>query len=134
MDPLPEHIANLIRQGRTVEAIRLIREETGAGLTEAKAAVDRLAAGMEPLPAPPPVVAPTALPAEVEALARSGKTIEAIKVLRAQTGLGLKEAKERVEAVAGPAESGCGPALSIVIAVLLLLLGAFLALFFSAAG
>lgn len=134
MDPLPDHIADLIRAGRKIEAIKLIREETGVGLKEAKEAVDRLAAGMEPLLAPSPAVASNALPAEVEALARAGKRIEAIKRLRDQTGMGLKEAKEQVEAVAGPTRSGCGPALSLIIAVLLLLLGAALAVFFSAAG
>ena len=28
---LPEHIADLIQQGRTLEAIKLIQEETGVG-------------------------------------------------------------------------------------------------------
>jgi large subunit ribosomal protein L7/L12 len=35
--------------------------------------------------------------AEVRAVAASGKKIEAIKLLREQTGLGLKEAKDAVE-------------------------------------
>jgi ribosomal protein L7/L12 len=35
--------------------------------------------------------------AEVRELAASGKTINAIKLLRDQTGLGLKEAKDAVE-------------------------------------
>ncbi|WP_029116003.1 ribosomal protein L7/L12 [Mycobacterium sp. URHB0044] len=34
---------------------------------------------------------------EVRSLAASGKKIEAIKVLREQTGLGLKESKDAVE-------------------------------------
>ena len=49
MEPLPEHIADLIRQGRKIEAIKLIREETGVGLKEAKDAVERLSAVMDPL-------------------------------------------------------------------------------------
>ena len=36
--------------------------------------------------------------AEVEALLRSGKKIAAIKRVRSETGLGLKDAKEAVEA------------------------------------
>jgi hypothetical protein len=40
-----------------------------------------------------------ALPDNVQAVLRSGNKIEAIKLLREQTGLGLKEAKDWVEAV-----------------------------------
>ena len=36
-------IAELLRQGRNIEAIKLYREQTGVGLAEAKAAVERLA-------------------------------------------------------------------------------------------
>ena len=36
-------IAELLRQGQTIEAIKLYREQTGVGLAEAKAAVERLA-------------------------------------------------------------------------------------------
>lgn len=41
-------------------------------------------------------VTPT-VPLEVRELASKGKKIEAIKVLREQTGMGLREAKETVE-------------------------------------
>lgn len=43
---------------------------------------------------------PPADPGKIEALLRSGRKIQAIKELRAQTRLGLKEAKEEVEAIA----------------------------------
>ena len=33
---------DLLRRGRTIEAIKLYRERTGVGLAEAKAAVDRM--------------------------------------------------------------------------------------------
>jgi large subunit ribosomal protein L7/L12 len=36
-------------------------------------------------------------PRTVEALVRAGRKIEAIKLLREQTGLGLKEAKDQVD-------------------------------------
>ena len=36
-------VRDLAAQGRKIEAIKLLREETGAGLSEAKAVVDRLA-------------------------------------------------------------------------------------------
>ena len=39
--------------------------------------------------------------AEVQELRRSGKVIHAIKLYRARTGVGLKEAKDAVEALPG---------------------------------
>jgi Ribosomal protein L7/L12 C-terminal domain len=38
---LPPGVAELIAQGRKIEAIKLYRERTGAGLAEAKTAVER---------------------------------------------------------------------------------------------
>ena len=43
---------------------------------------------------------PPALPADVLDALLSGNKIEAIKLLRQRTGLGLKEAKDQIEAVA----------------------------------
>ncbi len=37
-----EPMRDLVRQGRKIEAIKLYREQTGAGLAEAKEAIDRL--------------------------------------------------------------------------------------------
>ena len=59
---------------------------------------------------------------EVMKLLRSGSKIAAIKVYREQTGVGLKEAKEAVEAMASehgisPAPSGCS---GVVLAAILL--------------
>jgi Ribosomal protein L7/L12 C-terminal domain len=60
----------------------------------------------DPGPAAPPMGAPAgqyvdpqagAIPAEVVALARSNKKIQAIKLYRELTGLGLKEAKAVVD-------------------------------------
>src|SRR5688500_20284125 len=42
---------------------------------------------------------PDAIRSEVERLARAGKKIDAIKLVRERAGLGLKEAKEFVEAL-----------------------------------
>ena len=128
MESLPEHIADLIRQGRKIEAIRLLREETGVSLARAKEAVERIGAGLDPLP-PAPGAAPDALDAEVLALARSGRKVEAIKRLREQTGLGLKEAKERVDAVAGTPQATARAAVAAAIAILLLVAGVVLAVF-----
>jgi ribosomal protein L7/L12 len=47
----------------------------------------------------PPDAGRSADPVSVESLVRSGRKIEAIKLLREQTGLGLKEAKDQVDAL-----------------------------------
>lgn len=39
-DPPPEGVADLLAQGRKIEAIKVYREKTGVGLAEAKAAVE----------------------------------------------------------------------------------------------
>lgn len=44
-----------------------------------------------------PVDLAPAIPQEVRSLVAGGKKIQAIKVLREQTGMGLREAKETVE-------------------------------------
>lgn len=51
-------------------------------------------------PAPGPAAADGQVSAEVLHLARSGNKIQAIKVLRDQTGLGLKESKDIVDGLA----------------------------------
>lgn len=48
----------------------------------------------------PAPVGPQSYEAEVLALLRAGQLIEAVKVVRAHTGLGLREAKEHAEALA----------------------------------
>jgi hypothetical protein len=44
----PAEVFGLLQSGRKIEAIKAYREATGAGLAEAKAAVERLAAGSGP--------------------------------------------------------------------------------------
>ena len=63
----------------------------------------RSAGGQSAAPAPPagPVYdAAGSVSAEVRQLARDGKKIQAIKVLREQTGLGLKESKDIIDRLA----------------------------------
>ena len=74
---------------------------------------------------------------DVLAAVDSGRTIEAVKRLRAETGLGLKEAKHAIDALARerqgnpaaaanlPQEGGAGSVIKIVI-----LIGAVLAAYF----
>jgi len=62
----------------------------------------------------------TAYSDKVREAVTSGRKIEAIKLLRAETGMGLKEAKHAVEELERslglpPAETGCsGPVVTLV--------------------
>ena len=93
--PLPANVLDAVRRGNTIEAIKLLRD-TGLGLKEAKEAIDEYVRGNAVSVVPAPSVGPLP-PAVVEALQRGNK-VEAIKLLRDATGLGLKEAKDWVDA------------------------------------
>jgi ribosomal protein L7/L12 len=91
----------LVAGGNKIEAIKRVRELTGMGLKEAKDYVEAL-----PLTGTtPPVSNTSAAPAisaalsEVYLLAQQGNKIQAIKRYRELTGVGLKEAKDFVEAM-----------------------------------
>ncbi len=114
MDLDANRIADLIREGRKIEAIKELREATGIGLKEAKDEIDRLERTLEGTSASTSSSGQD-LPDDVRALVASGKKIEAIKALRERTGMGLREAKEAVERVAGP--SGCGAKSAVLLIV-----------------
>ena len=95
--------------GHKLAAIKMVRDACGLDLKSSKELVDRWFEGDEvPLPplvnqyekrkTPPPPEA-TEPTEEVCALYRQGKKIDAIKLYREQTGVGLKEAKEMVETI-----------------------------------
>jgi ribosomal protein L7/L12 len=95
-----EEVRRLLQAGQKINAIKAYREATGVGLKEAKVAVERLAAGpIEPLPQASPTQAKPDLvdPEKLQNLIREGRKIEAIKYIRQQRGVGLKEAKEAVD-------------------------------------
>ena len=102
-------LVTLLREGRKIMAVKRYRELTGVGLAEAKAAIDALEQRLEADPAdsfapPPPGSAPAApdmdaLAARVVGLVQGGNKIEAIKVYREATNVGLREAKEAVETI-----------------------------------
>ena len=96
---LPPDVVQALEQGQTVEAITRLRIATGLGLKEAKEAIDSHLAG-EPARARPSIAAMASLPFAVSAALRKGDKLEAIRVMREKGGLGLKEAKEAVEAFA----------------------------------
>ncbi|MFI7248478.1 50S ribosomal protein L7/L12 [Micromonospora chalcea] len=92
-------VLRLARAGRTVEAVKVLREQTGLSLLDAKRAVDALAAGGSWSPGAP---APgkgvdEAVRAEAARLLHRGKKIQAIKVVREHTQMSLADAKRYVE-------------------------------------
>jgi len=133
MNEQTRQIATLLQQGRKIEAIKLLRETTGIDLKEAKEEIDRLmaemeAGGMAVIPERASLLGSS----EVHDLARQGKKIEAIKLLREETGLSLKEAKARVEALpGGNTRAGC---MAVAVGLALLIMGAVLFLFFLGSG
>ena len=103
---LPDDVLEALQQGEVVKAIVLLRMATGLGLQEAN---DAVAAHLDGLPVSIPKASSAAqLPATVIAAIQSGNKIEAIKLLREQTGLGLKEAKDAVEAMPKNKTGGTG--------------------------
>lgn len=98
-------IGQLARAGQKIEAIKLFRAAFGVGLKEAKDAVEAMEAGQSADVSQFPVQSPRASAdratrlAEVMELAHAGRKIEAIKLYREIYGVGLKEAKDAVEAM-----------------------------------
>ncbi len=102
-------VKRLSQSGQKIEAIKLLRELTGLGLAEAKSMVDKMELGQ------PVVLSSTSarqstfttasssssqdMLAEIRPLLASGNKIEAIRVVRERTGLGLAEAKKLVETI-----------------------------------
>jgi ribosomal protein L7/L12 len=95
-DDLAAQVRSLTEAGRKIEAIKLFRERTGAGLKEAKDAVEAIERGQAP---PASSWGDRAFEDEVATLLERGQKIEAIKRYRERTGVGLKEAKDAVEAI-----------------------------------
>jgi ribosomal protein L7/L12 len=86
--------------GNKIAAIKLYRDATGAGLAEAKEAVELIAAGKPPKAAGSEPQPDDAALQGITAAISAGSLIEAIRLYRAATGLGLKEAKDAVDALA----------------------------------
>lgn len=93
---IPPDVLTSWTQGDKIEAIRALRELTGLGLKEAKEALE---SGEYSVAISPPQPGTALPPAVLSAMARGDK-VQAIKLAREATGLGLKEAKEAVEAAA----------------------------------
>jgi ribosomal protein L7/L12 len=105
---LSQRVQDIARDpARKIAAIKAYREETGLGLKEAKDAVEsflaspgeRRGAASRTWPSRPGTTSSPALSQRVQDIARDrNRKITAIKAYREETGLGLKEAKDAVEA------------------------------------
>lgn len=91
-DDSEEPLVLLLEQGKKLEAIKLYREQTGAGLAEAKRAIERLQRQE--------AIETGDLEPRLMELLRRGEKIAAIKLYRTETGAALAEAKAAVEHVA----------------------------------
>jgi ribosomal protein L7/L12 len=93
-------VMELVRAGRKVEAVKLVRERTGLGLKEALDAVEAIAAGGRMPDVKRQRMASVGdARAEIMSLKSQGQAISAIKLIRQVTGLGLKEAKDLYDAL-----------------------------------
>jgi len=95
--PLPADVVQAVESGNLVLGIKLLREHTNVGLKEAKERIDEHLRGGRAA-ATSDLADPASLPASVLAALQLGNKIEAIRLLREQTGLGLKEARDAIEA------------------------------------
>ncbi|MGZ0171786.1 MAG: ribosomal protein L7/L12 [Planctomycetales bacterium] len=125
-EDLEEEIRQLLGSGNKIQAIKFYREKTGAGLAEAKDAVEAFAAGGafdgeasgERVPTGDPD-----LTDEVKELIGQGKPLLAVKLVRERTGRSLKESKELVDQISvdsglmSPSGSGCLGAVLLAAAI-----------------
>jgi len=97
---LPDQVIEALARKQKIEAIKRLREQTGVGLAEARDAVEAFLRG--PANSPGATKSSGRVDTElsdkvIDALLRQQK-VEAIKLLRAESGIGLAEAKAAVEA------------------------------------
>jgi ribosomal protein L7/L12 len=84
-------VYNHIKEGRKIEAIKILREETGIGLKEAKEFIEKFE--LKNIPKQSSVQVSGLVLDEL----RKGSKIEAIKKYREETGTGLKDSKDIIE-------------------------------------
>jgi ribosomal protein L7/L12 len=98
---LETEVKSLIAQGRKIEAIKLMRESNNLSLEAAKDSVEAIEQHGRPTLGEMGMMSTIRLAQqlskEVHELVASGQKVEAIRLVRDQTGLGLKEAKELVD-------------------------------------
>ena len=99
--PLEAQVKALIVQGKKIEAIKLMREGNGLSLEAARDSVEAIEQHGRPTLGEMGMMSTIRLAQqlskEVHELVASGQKVEAIRLVRDQTGVGLKEAKELVD-------------------------------------
>ncbi|MCA9060135.1 MAG: ribosomal protein L7/L12 [Planctomycetaceae bacterium] len=100
-ETLEREIQQLLQSGQKIEAVKRVRESTGMGLAEAKAAVEAIQEGRTPTLPVRADVDLEEVERQVVGLLERGSAMEAIKVYRQQTNVGLKDARDAVEQLAG---------------------------------
>lgn len=104
-------VSRLMQTGRKIEAIKVYRDLTGKGLAESKEAVEQMERDGFPAlsdthPAGSSTLDVAQLEEEVRELLGRNNKIEAVKIVRERTALGLKEAKDVVDAFQARPELG----------------------------
>ncbi|MEU6740951.1 hypothetical protein [Streptosporangium sandarakinum] len=110
LDPaeLNHQVTGLIAAGKTVQAVKLVREQTGLGLADAKRYTDDLAAGRPPHLAPfhpgAPGLAAAPQPAadlatRVRHLKAAGRAEQAVFLVRGETGMDEADARRFVDSL-----------------------------------
>jgi ribosomal protein L7/L12 len=127
--PFDQRIRQLLIDGRKIEAVKLYREQTGAGLAEAKEAVEAIEDSKVLLGRVRDGTNPVEFEQELERLLRDAGLIAAIKYYRERTGRGLKESKDTLEALARLRaipikKTGCGATVLLLLATVLGVCGA----------
>lgn len=100
IDQIPAAAISAIENGNMIEAIKIIREETGLGLKEAKDLVDQYAAQGPQTKSQIEVhqqASGVHMPIEAINALQKGSKIEAIRFIREENKMGLKDAKDFVE-------------------------------------
>ncbi|WP_113702890.1 hypothetical protein [Nonomuraea lactucae] len=97
---LEDHVRDLTGQGEMIAAVKLVRQQTGLDLIQAKAMVDGIAAGGSALGHPamrrlatPRTVDRADLATRVRDLKAAGRSKQAVHLVRGETGMGRREAE-----------------------------------------
>lgn len=121
MEELPPDAVRALQSGRLIEAIKIVRDRTGMDLKSAKEAVERHAARMEAGDEETVVGGRSApdvamqdrgfasMPSSALKALAQGDKVEAVRLTREATGLGLTAAKRLVDQHDDPAVGGFGP-------------------------
>lgn len=103
-EALAGEVKVLLASGRKIEAIKLVLSRRGFSLRAAKELVETIERGASPAGEEQHMAeaAQSArdLAPEVQRLVKQGQRLEAVKLIRERTGMGLKEAKELVDRLA----------------------------------